>query len=185
MSEATMETREQAATRDLERAQRGVEEVLERIKDADERVGPEDLEAAESRVRFAKARLEGLERKKQEEAEQARRDRIEALKERALALDPAHMRKLEEKARKALDANVAAGAAYRKELTAIVWELSTLGPMPDGLEIDLTPDNYGMTVGSERRSTERPNYVCARMAHEVLQAHLPDERTDISALRVR
>src|SRR5215203_7238591 len=84
MSEATMETREQAATRDLERAQRGVEEVLERIKDADERVGPEDLEAAESRVRFAKARLEGLERKKQEEAEQARRDRIEALKERAL-----------------------------------------------------------------------------------------------------
>ena len=185
MSETTTETREQAASRDLEQAQRGVEEVLERIKDADEGVGPEDLEAAESRVRFAKARLDGLERKKQEEAEQARRDRIGALTERALALDPGGLRKLEEKARKATDAYVAAGAAYRKELTAIVWELSTLGPMPDGLEIDLTPDNYGMAVGSDRRSTERPNYVCARMLHEVLQAHLPDERSDFSVLRVR
>jgi hypothetical protein len=187
MSETTTETREQAASRDLERAERGVEEVLERIKDADERVGPEDLEAAESRVRFAKARLDGLERKKQEEAEQARRDRIEALKERALALDPGGLRKLEEKARKALDAYVAAGAAYRKELTATVYELSTLGPMPDGLELDLTPDNYGMTAGSERRAAERPNYVCARMTYEVLKAHLPDERTDIppSAVRAR
>jgi hypothetical protein len=80
---------------------------------------------------------------------------------------------------------VAAGATYRKELTAIVWELSTLGLMPDGLELDLTPDNYGMIVGSERRAAERPNHVCARMAHEVLKAHLPDERTDVSALRVR
>ena len=185
MSETTTETREQAAARDLEQAQRGVEEVLERIKDADERVGPEDLEKAQSRVRFAKAQLEGLERRKEEEAEQARRDRIEALTERALALEPAHMRKLEEKARKALDAYVAAGAAYRVELNAIVGELSTLGPLPDGLEIDLNGAGYGMTVGSDRRSTERPNYVCARMAHEVLQAHLPDERTDISALRVR
>jgi hypothetical protein len=88
MSETTTETREQAAAWDLEQAQRGVEEVLERIKDADKQVGPEDLEAAESRVRFAKARLDGLERKKQEEAEQARRDRIGALKERALTLDP-------------------------------------------------------------------------------------------------
>src|SRR5215204_4384691 len=104
MSETTTETREQAAARDLERAQRGVEEVLERIKDADELVGPEDLEKAQSRVRFAKARIEGLERKNQEEAERARRDRIGPLTERALALDPAHMRKLEEKARKALDA---------------------------------------------------------------------------------
>src|SRR5215203_7341222 len=120
MSETTTETRKQAAARDLEQAQRGVEEILERIKDADEGVGPEDLEEAQSRVRFAKARLEGLERKKQEEAEQARRDRIEALRERALALDPAHMRKLEEKAIKALD--------------AIVGGLSTLGPLPEGLE---------------------------------------------------
>jgi hypothetical protein len=185
MSETTTETREQAAARELELAQRGVEEVLERIKDADERVGPEDLEEAESRVRFAKARIEGLERRKEEEAEQARRDRIEALKERALALDPARLRKLEEKARKALDAYVAAGAAYRVELNAIVGELSALGPLPDGLEIDLSPDGYGMTVGSERRSTERPNYVCARMAHEVLETHQPGEQTDISAIRVR
>jgi hypothetical protein len=52
MSEATMETREQAAARDLEQAQCGVEEVLERIKDADERVGPEDLEErAKERIR--------------------------------------------------------------------------------------------------------------------------------------
>jgi hypothetical protein len=185
MGETTTQTREQAAARDLEQAQRGVEEVLERIKDADDGVGPEDLEAAESRVRFAEARIEGLERKKKEEAERARRDRIEALKDRALALDPDALRKLEEKARKALDAYVAPAAAYRKELTAIVWELSTLGPMPDGLEIDPTPDNYGMTVGSDRRPTERPNYVCARMMHEVLKAHLPDERSDISASAIR
>ena len=68
MSETTTETREQAAAREQELAQRGVEEVLERIKDADERVEPEDLEEAESRVRFAKARIEGLERRKEEEA---------------------------------------------------------------------------------------------------------------------
>jgi hypothetical protein len=185
MSETTTETREQAAVRDLQQAQRGVEEVLERIKDADKRVGPQDLEAAESRVRFAEARLEGLERKKREEAEQARRDRIEALTDRALALDPGALRKLEEKARKALDAYVAPAAAYRKELTAIVWELYTLGPMPEGLEIDLTPDNYGMAAGSDRRPPERPNYVCARMVHEILKAHLPDERTDFAAARVR
>jgi hypothetical protein len=185
MSETTTQTREQAASRDLERAQRGIEEVLERIKDADERVGPEDLEAAESRVRFAQARLEGLERKKREEAEQARRNRIGALIERALALDPGGLRKLEEKAKKALDAYVAAGAAYRVELNAIVGELSTLGPLPEGLELDLNGGGYGMTVGSERRATERPNHVCARMAHEVLQAHQPGEQTALSAIRVR
>ena len=185
MSETTTETREQAAARDLEQAQRGIEEVLERIKDADERVGPEDLEEAQSRVRFAKARLEGLERKKQEEAEQARRDCIGALRERALALDPVHVRKLEEKARKVLDAYVAVGAAYRKELNAIVGELSTLGPLPEGLEIDLNGDGYGMSVGSERRSTERPVVVCARMAHEALQTRQPGERSDISVARVR
>jgi hypothetical protein len=44
MSETATKTRERAAARDLERAQRVVEEVLERIKDAVERVGPEDLE---------------------------------------------------------------------------------------------------------------------------------------------
>jgi hypothetical protein len=185
MSETTTETREQAVARDLEQAERGVEEVLERIKDADERVGPEDLEAAESRARFAKARIEGLERRKEEEAEQARRERIEALKERALALDPAHVRKFEEKARKALDAYVAAGASYRAELDGIVGELSTLGPLPDGLKIDLSPDGHQMSVDSERRPPERPNYVCARMAHEVLEAHMPGERSDISAIRVR
>src|SRR5215208_8138093 len=156
MSETTTETREQAAARDLEQAQRGVEEVLERIKDADKRVGPEDLEEAESRVRFAKARIEGLERKKQEEAEQARRDRIEALTERVLALDPGALRKLEEKARKALDAYVAPAAAYRKEINAIVLELSMLGPLPDGLEISLDGSGYEMTVGSEQRLREQP-----------------------------
>lgn len=179
------DTRELEAARELEQAENAVREVLDRIKDGDGGVGPEDLEAAESRVRFAKARIEGLKRRKEEEAEQARRDRIEALKERALALDLTAVRKLEEKATKALDAYVAAGAAYRADLNEIVWELSTLGPLPDGLELDLSPSGYGMAVGSERRPTERPNSVCARMAYEVLQTHMPGEQIDLSAARVR
>ena len=173
MSETTADTREHEAARNLEQAERAVEEVLERIKDGDEGTGAEDLEAAESRVRFARARIEGLKRRKEEEAEQARRDRIDALKERALALEPGPLRKLEEKARKALDAYVSAGAAYRRELDGVVWDLPTLGPLPDNLKLDLTPDGYEMEADSERRATERPAQVCVRMAHEVLQTHMP------------
>ncbi len=39
---------------------------------------------------------------------------------------------------------------------------------------------------ARRRATERPNVVCARMARDVLQTHMPGEQVDLSgALRVR
>ena len=179
MSETATDTREQDATRELEQAERGVEEILGRIKDSDEQVGPEDLEAAESRVRFAKARIEGLKRRKEEEAEQARRERIDVLKKRALALDEGAVGKLEEKARKALDAYVAAATAHRTELNGIVQELDGLRPLPDDLELEMHPDGYGLTSGPERRRPITPIAACTVMAHETLQAHMPRQETGL------
>jgi len=52
-------------------------------------------------------------------------------------------------------------------------ELSGLGSLPDGLELDLNPSGYGMVAGSEPRATERPSLVVlGRMAREVLETHL-------------
>jgi hypothetical protein len=185
MSETSEATKapEQDATRELEQAQRGVQEVLDRIKDGDEQVGPEDLEAAESRVRFARARLEGEERRKEEEAERARTDRIEALRERALALDIGHVRKLEGKARKALDTYVAAAVAYRNELNEVVQELHGLGPLPDDLSITLAPNGYSLQAGPEHRPTEWPMSVCASMAKDGLKTHIPRGAIDLERPR--
>lgn len=173
MSEPTTKTHEQTAAQELETAERGVEEVLDRIKDGDERIGPEDLEAAESRVRFAQARLEGEKRRREEEAEQARKDRIETLKERALALDARSLRKLEGKARGALDAYVVAAVAYRTELNEIASELSSLGSLPDDLTINLGGSGHSLSVGSEHRTPEHPIAVTAGIAKDVLRTHIP------------
>src|SRR5215210_2767276 len=87
--------------------------------------------------------IHGAQRQVAEEAEQERTDHIDALKERALALlDKGAVKKLEEKARKALDAYVAAALAHRTELTEIVRELSELGELPDDLELDMQPNGY-------------------------------------------
>ena len=168
------ETKGRTAAEELERAEQGVREVLERIKDADEKIGPEDLEAAESRVRFARARIEGEKRRREEEAQRARLAHIGALKKRALALDPGALRKLEEKARKALDAYVAAATAYKAaDLSEICPELHTLEPLPDGLALALSPNGHSLRIGSEHRPTERPITVCASAASETLRAHIP------------
>jgi hypothetical protein len=171
MSETT--TQKQDAATELEIAERGVQEILDRIKDGDEQVGPEDLEAAESRVRFARARLEGEERRREEEAEKARTEHIDALRQRALALDKGHLRKLEEKARKALDAYVAAAVAYRTELNEVVQELSGFGSLPGDIDIVLGAEGHSLSVGSEHRPRELPITVCSRIAYDVLRAHLP------------
>lgn len=177
----TTKAKEQTAAAELERAERGVQEVLERIKDADENVGPEDLEAAESRVRFARARIEGEERRREEEAEKARIARIDALKERALALDPGALRKLEEKARKALDAYVAAAAAYKAALDEIGSELQTLEPLPDDTALAMDANGCSLRVGSEHRPAERPITVCASAAREALRAHIPRGFIDLES----
>lgn len=143
-----------------------------------------ELEAAEARARFARARIEGLKRRK-EEAEQARRDRIEALKERALALDPGAVRKLEEKARKALDAYVEVADAYGTELNGIVQELSALGPLPEDLELDTSPDRHGLVAGPERRAPINPIAVCTVLAYEVLRTHMPRREIDLSISKYR
>ncbi len=173
MTETATDTREQEAARDLERAEQGVREVLERIKDADEKIGPEDLEAAESRVRFARARIEGEKRRQAEEAERARLARIDALKQRALALDPGALRKLEGKARRALDAYAAAATAYKADLNEIGSELHTLEPLPDDLDLAIGANGHSLRIGSEHRPTERPITVCASAAKEALRTHIP------------
>ncbi len=168
----TTKAKDQDAATELEQAEQKVEEVLERIKNLDPKVGPEDLEAAERDVRFARARLEGEERRREEEAERARTERIEALKERALALDPGAIRKLEEKARGALDAYVAAATAYSAELNEIVMELHSLQPLPGDLEIVMGGSGHSLRVGSEQRSPEHRITVTANMARDVLRTHI-------------
>lgn len=178
MSETAEATRtaeqnaERSTAEELEAAEQGVQEVLDRIKDGDKQVGPEDLEAAESRVRFARARLEGEERRRVEEAERARTDRIDALKERALALDPKAIRKLEEKARKALDAYVAAATSYKSELDTVASELLALEPLPDDLTITPGGSGHSLSVGSERRPPEHPITVTTGIAKDVLKTHI-------------
>ncbi len=178
-----MPTKEQTAAAELRQAEQDVEKLLERIKNGDRKVGPEDLEAAERRVRFAQVRLEGEERRKEEEAEKARIDHIETLKERALALNRRSIRKLEEKARKALDAYVAAAVAYTAELNDIAQELASLEPLPRDLTLTLGADGHSLTVGSEHRAPERSIVVCSSMAKEVLRAHIPRGFIDLERPR--
>jgi hypothetical protein len=173
-------TKAQTAEQALEQAERGVEEVLERIKDGDEEVGPEDLEAAESRVRFARARIEGEERRRIEEAERERLERIDALKERALALDPKALRKLEEAARKALSAYVASCVAHNVKVEEIAGELELLGPLPEGFGVDWSSSSGpSVTAGGRRSATIRPMVNVAAMAREALREHIPHGFIDL------
>ncbi len=177
-SEATRErTAERTVTEiraDLERAERAVEEVLDRIKGGDRKVGPDDLEAAESRVRFARARLEGEERRREEEAENARLERLEELKERAnKELDPEPMRKLRKKAEAAVSAYVAACEAHNRTVDEIAGELSNLEPLPDGWS--LYAGSSGRTFTAAGRSV-RPIHTISevsRIAYEMLRKHIP------------
>jgi len=177
----TTKAREQTAAAELEQAEQRVREVLERFKDADENVGPEDLEKAESRVRFARARIEGEERRREEGTEKARTDRIDGLKRRALALDPGALRKLEEKARRALDAYVAAAVAYKADLNEITSELHTLEPLPDDKALAIGANGHSLRVGSEHHPTERPMTVCASAAKEALRTHIPRGFIDLES----
>jgi len=171
------------AGQELEEARAALEVVLEEISRGQ---GTErDLEAAQTRVRFWEVRLEGAHRQVAEEAEQERKGRIEALKERALALDEGAVKKLEEQARKALDAYVAAALAHRTELAEIVQELSGLGELPDDLELDMQPTGYGMVVGSERLAPVDPIAGCTVMAFDVLRTHMPRQEIDLPVGKYR
>ena len=171
-------------SQELEEARTALDDVLEEISRG--RGTERDLEAAQTRVRFWEVRLEGAHRQVAEEAEQERTDRINALKERALALDEGTVKKLEEKARKALDAYVAAALAHTTELAEIVQELSELGELPDGLELDMQPTGYGMVVGSERCTPPvDPVAACTVMAYDVLRTHLPRQEIDLPVERYR
>jgi len=171
------------ASQELEEARAALEVVLEEIS----RGGgtEQDLEAAQRRVKFWEVRLEGARRQVAEEAEQERTDRIDALKERALALDEGAVKKLEEKARKALDAYVAAALAHTTKLKEIVQELSELGELPDGLELDMQPTGYRMVVGSERRAPVDPMAGCIVMAYDVLRTHMPRQEIDLPVEKYR
>jgi len=168
---------------ELEAARAALEDVLEEVSRG--RGTEQDLETAQTRVKFWEVRLEGAHRQVAEEAEQERTDRINALKERALALDEGTVKKLEEKARKALDAYVAAALAHRTELAEIVQELSELGELPEGLELDMQPTGYGMVVGSERRAPVDPMAGCIVMAYDVLRTHMPRLQIDLPIERYR
>ena len=171
------------ASQELEAARVALGDVLEEISRGQ---GTErDLETAQTRVKFWEVRLEGAQRQMAEEAEQERTDRINALKERALALDEGTVKKLEEKARKALDAYVAAALAHRTELAEIVQELSGLGELPDDLELDMQPTGYGMVVGSERCTPVDPIAGCTVMAYDVLRTHMPRQEIDLPVEKYR
>jgi hypothetical protein len=160
--------------RELERAERGVAEVLERIKAGDPKVKPEDLEAAESRVRFARALVEGEERRREEEAERERLERVRAVVERAASeLDPAPVEKLGAAAREALSAYVAACVAHNARVEEISSELDLLGPLPEGVEVDHSfSSGPRVTTGGRTVPSVRPMVKVSTMAHEVLREHI-------------
>jgi hypothetical protein len=170
-------------SQELEEARTALEDVLEEVSRG--RGTKRDLEAAQSRVKFWEVRLEGAQRQVAEEAEQERKGRIDALKARVLALDEGAVKKLEGKARKALDAYVAAALAHRTELAEIVQELSGLGELPDDLELDMQPTGYGMVVGSERRAPVDPVAACTVMAYDVLRTHLPRQEIALPVEKYR
>jgi predicted nucleic acid-binding protein len=166
-------TREQSAVQDLERAEREVREVLERIKDGDRKVGPEDLERAERRARFAGARLSGEERRREEEAERARLGRLEELRERTLSeLDPAPLEKRKEAAEKALDAYIAACVEHNGKLDRIAGELAGLEPLSEGLGVRHGSDGANLSLKGRDVRRVRPIVEVAGMARDALRAHL-------------
>jgi hypothetical protein len=167
-------TIEQGPARELERAEREVEEVLERIKAGDEKVKPEDLESADSRLRFARARLEGAERRQAEEAERKRLQNLRAVKERvAKELDPAPIHKLREKAAVALDAYIAACVSHNARLDEIAHLLLGLEPLPKDWAVRDGSDGVSLTAAGQDVWRLRPMVEVSAIAHEKLRAHLP------------
>lgn len=173
MPAKAQELQERDAARELEQAQREVQEVLDRITDGDKEVGPEDLEAAERNVRFAHARLEGEERRREEEAERGRLRRLEELRERALSeLDPEPILKARERARKALDAYIAACVEHNAKLDEIAGELSSLEPLPEGWSVHHGSDGASLSAGGHSMRQTRPMVAVSEMARDTLRAHL-------------
>jgi hypothetical protein len=179
MSKAATKTTGQDAAQELEQARRGVQDLLDRIKDGDEKVGPEDLEKAESRVRFARARLEGEERRREEEAERERLRRIEQLQERAAKeLDPAPIRKLREKAEEAMSAYVAACVKHDDSVHEIGHELATLGPLPDDVRTDPAGTMLRRAAGREVNLI-RPMVQVSDIARSAYRRHVERGYVDL------
>jgi hypothetical protein len=174
MSKTATKTTEQDAAAELEQAEQGVREILDRIKDGDKKVGPEDLEKAESRVRFARARLEGEERRREEEAERERLQRLEELKERAAKeFGPETVQGLREKAEKALSAYVAACVAHNTAIEEVADELSILGPLPAGWRIEHGSAGRTFSAGGHSVFHIRPTNEVSRIAYDALREHIP------------
>lgn len=175
MSKAATKT--QNAAEELEQAQQGVQEVLDRIKDGDKKVGPDDLETAERRVRLAKARLEGEERRKAEEAERERQRRLEELKERAASeLDLGPIEDLRKAAAEALSTYAGALVAREASIDGIagdLFDLSGLGPLPEGWSVDSRTSGRSFAIDGHPPQRVRPITEVSRIAYESLREHIP------------
>lgn len=167
---ANTKTKEQNVAVELEWAQRNAEDVLQRIRAGDEKVGPEDLEAAERHVWFVRARLEGEERLQ----------RLQELEERAIKeLDPNPVRKAREEAEKAHSAYVKACVEYNARLAEIVSELPALEPLPEGWAVEDTSAGANLTAGGHHARRIRPMVEVSRIAHEQLRKHIPRGYIDL------
>jgi hypothetical protein len=164
---------------ELKQAQRGMEEILERIKDGDPEGTPEALEDAERRVRLAWARVGGdVEGDKHRLAEEAERDclqRLEELRERAikdLDLEPLH--KAREKLERALDGFVEESLKYNARLANIIYELPTLASLPEGWFIDATSAGLTMQMGLDTKPGKfvRPMVEVRDLGQEVIHRKL-------------
>jgi chromosome segregation ATPase len=171
----TTKAKEQDAATELEQAEQGVEEVLERIKDLDPKVKPGDLEAAEGRVRFAQARLEGEERRREEEAERERLRRFEEIKKQASAeLDLSAIEDLKKAAAEALDAYVGAVVAREARLDELAQELARAGSsLPNDLRMDARSSGLYVTVDGRDIPRKRPASEVSRIAYDALRRHIP------------
>jgi hypothetical protein len=167
-------------TTELKRAQRSMEEILERIKDGDPEGTPEALEYADLRVRLAWARVGGgVKPRLDEEAERDCLQRLEELRERAikdLDLEPVH--KAREEMERALDGFVKESQKYNDRLENIVMELPTLAPfleLPEGWSVNYYfPGSPPLQMGPDTEPAEfvYPVEEVCDLAHEVHQRHL-------------
>jgi hypothetical protein len=169
----TKEHSEATAAAELERAEQGVREVLERIKDADEKIGPEALEAAERRVRFCEARLEGARRREAEEAEEERlrslADVAELTQDRVKA---AGVQKARKAAEKALETYVAACMAHNEAVDEAAGVFLSQRDLPRGYAVDMGRDGHSIVLGSGTIRRVRPMVEVRDMGLEVLGRHL-------------
>ncbi len=178
MSTATLESTETTdpvavATAAVAQAEQTLAGVNERIDGGDETVTADDLLRAETELRIAKGRQNVAQRQAAARVEQARQERIAAIRaDLPTRLDRTALEKTRQAMERAIEAYVAACAAYDRERADVWDELSRLGPRLPG--ITLNDAGYGnVTADGVDYRRARTQGGIAEVAKEAIRRHFP------------